>query len=104
MSDSQRYQDQDKFSRGNWTFNRKIMTIEFKNGYEIDVDDMTSSAKVLDWIIQIAEKIWATPTDVGDLVLLIDDLLHPQTTLCSMGQECGPIDPKTILKSPRFWS
>jgi hypothetical protein len=40
---------------------------------------------VLDWIIQVAEKTWADDATVAGLVRALDDVLHPQAHLCSMG-------------------
>jgi hypothetical protein len=70
--------------------------------YEVDLDRCTSSAEMLDWIIQIAEKEWASSEHGGDdpahnpdgwtddailagLVRALDDVLHPQAYLCSCG-------------------
>lgn len=70
--------------------------------YEVDLYRCTSSAEVLDWIIQIAGKEWASAEHGGDdsehnpdgwtddailagLVRALDDVLHPQAHLCSFG-------------------
>ena len=52
--------------------------------YPIDIERFTSSAAVLDMIMQVAKKAWAT--DAG-LVRALDDLLQPQGTLCSGGTD-----------------
>lgn len=57
--------------------------------YEIDLDECTTSAQVLDWICQAAKKEWVTATVLGQLVIAINDLLDPQTTLCPWGVESG---------------
>jgi hypothetical protein len=71
--------------------------------YEVDLDTCTTSAEVLDWILQIAGKAWASPEHGGldpthnpdgwtedqiiaGLVRALDDVLHPQAHLCSSGQ------------------
>lgn len=59
--------------------------------YEIDLLDCTTSAQVLDWIIQVHGKNWGdTETDrhaiTGGLVAALDELLCPQATLCSFGE------------------
>ncbi len=71
--------------------------------YEVDLDDCTTSAEVLDWIIQVAEKGWASAEHGGNdpdhnpdgwtddavlagLVRALDDVLHPQAFLCSSGK------------------
>ena len=62
-----------------WEYDQdnKIIThlIEGRVPYEIPFDQMTDSAAVLDWIAQVAEKTWATPRIVGDMVLLLDAVL-----------------------------
>jgi hypothetical protein len=59
--------------------------------YEVDLEEMTTSAQMLDWIFQIRRKTWCTSEDAGDLLQLLDRLLHPQSSLCSGGTERGPI-------------
>ena len=54
--------------------------------YEIDLEKCTSSAHVLDWIMQINGKTWGDHATIAGLVHAFDDLLHPQSTLCSFGQ------------------
>jgi hypothetical protein len=55
------------------------------NHYEIDLADCTTSAKVLDWIIQIEGKAWADPMCLAGLIRAFNDILDPQTNLCSGG-------------------
>jgi hypothetical protein len=55
--------------------------------YPINLDRFTSSAAMLDTIMQVARKTWATPECVAGLVLALDYLLHPQATLCSGGSD-----------------
>ena len=50
--------------------------------YEIPFDKMSDSAAVLDWIAQVAQKTWATPRIVGDMVLLLDAVLDLQGNYC----------------------
>lgn len=54
--------------------------------YEIDLETCTSSAKVLDWICQIATKDWAgDDATLAGLVRALADVLNPQATLCGSG-------------------
>ena len=55
--------------------------------YDIYLDDMKSSAVVLDWIAQVNGKNWATAKVVGDLVKILDALLGFQQNYCSGGIE-----------------
>lgn len=54
--------------------------------YWVDLERCTTSAETLDWIIQIAEKSWATADVLAGLVHAFNDLIRPQATLCGMGQ------------------
>jgi hypothetical protein len=57
-----------------------------REDYDIDLEQCTTSAEVLDWIVQVEGKAWATPSDVGYLVTALCDLLNPQANLCSCGE------------------
>ena len=54
--------------------------------YYVSLGSCTSSAEVLDRIIQVAEKTWADNATTGALITALDDILRPQSTLCSAGQ------------------
>jgi hypothetical protein len=56
-------------------------------GYPLDISDCTSSAKVLDWICQVAHKTWADDACVAGLVRALDEILDPQANLCSCGRD-----------------
>lgn len=53
--------------------------------YEIDLETCTTSAEVLDWICQIAGKTWADNATLAGLIRALDDILNPQSFLCSGG-------------------
>jgi hypothetical protein len=53
--------------------------------YEIDLEQCTNSAKVLDWIIQLSKKTWVTPEVFSGLVRALDDTLVIQGTFCPGG-------------------
>lgn len=66
--------------------------------YEVDLDECGTSAAVLDWIVQVAGKIWATDEVVAGLVRKLDEVLDLQATLCSGGVEQGPIDAELTMR------
>jgi hypothetical protein len=71
-----------------WRFRADNLTLVCNAGgypYEIDLETCTTSAQVLDWIMQVAGKTWATDTVLAGLVRAFDDLLYPQANLCSSG-------------------
>ena len=78
-----------------WRLNPEDYTLElFSPGlkhwvYAVDLETCTSSAQVLDWIFQIEGKYMDIPEEqvTPGLVSLLNDILHPQSTLCSMGQD-----------------
>lgn len=55
-------------------------------GYEVDLEECKTSAEVLDWICQVAMKLWADERTVAGLVRAIQDILNPQAHLCSSGK------------------
>lgn len=76
---------------GNWQFGSEGLTLDYADGhedhwYEVPLRHITSSAIMLDWICQVSGKAWISRKDVGDLVAAFEDLLEPQVTLCSCGQ------------------
>lgn len=57
--------------------------------YEIDLEQCLTAAQLLDRIMQIRGKDWQElnmNAVLGGLLLAIDDVLHPQATLCSWGR------------------
>ena len=71
---------------GPWEYVARNCTLwNADNDYEIDLERIHTSAQCLDWICQIGWKVWATPEITGHLVHAFNDLIHPQETLCSLG-------------------
>jgi hypothetical protein len=67
-----------------WSLDRAKYTLSCR-GYEVDLEECTTSAEMLDWIMQVAGKSWATPEIVAGLVQAFADILDPQRHLCSGG-------------------
>lgn len=55
--------------------------------YSIDMERFTSSAQVLNMIMQVTNKLWADDACVAGLVRALNDILDPQATLCSGGRD-----------------
>jgi hypothetical protein len=53
--------------------------------YGWDVRRLTSSSQMLDFIMQVDSKNWATDECLAGLVRALHDILNPQATLCSGG-------------------
>lgn len=72
---------------GPWRLDPSHLTLTHDaSTYEIDLETCTSSAQVLDWVMQINTKTWGDNATIAGLVRAFDDLLHPQANLCSSGQ------------------
>jgi hypothetical protein len=54
--------------------------------YEVDLEECTTSAQVLDWVCQVAGKTWADNPVLAGLVRALDDVLAPQVHRCSCGR------------------
>lgn len=65
--------------------------------YDIDLDECTNSAKLLDWIFQIANKTWIEGEDISNLILALDDIFDVQAHYCSCGNNLT-FTPKQFLK------
>jgi hypothetical protein len=89
-----------------WRFDEVLLTLTSEvppapYEYEIDLEELRSSAQVLDVICQIAEKTWATSRIVGDLVRALNLLLEPQANLCSWGQSKKVADVGAVIRKVR---
>jgi len=77
---------------GPWKFATDNLTLtlsdrERRARYEVDLERINTSGEMLDWVMQVANKTWATPDDLGWLVRALNAIFHPQATLCSFGSE-----------------
>jgi len=72
-----------------WEYDKGLHTLNLKINpfYEIDLDGCNSSAEVLDWIAQIANKNWATSEIIGDLVFMFNKHLSLQENICGWGKD-----------------
>lgn len=72
---------------GLWKYQESNLTLNLtvRPWYEIDLERCNTSAQVLDWIIQIAKKRWATPEIIADLAKILDRCLDIQKNICSTG-------------------
>lgn len=74
---------------GPWLLNPRtfvLVTFVASYAYEVDLEDCTTPADVLDWIAQVAGKTWADDATTGGLVRALGDVLDPQANLCSDGK------------------
>ena len=69
---------------GSWELQEEHLLLVHPH-YEISLSEMTSSARMLDWIFQIQEKTWATAPVMKDLLTALDEIFYPQSSLCGGG-------------------
>lgn len=74
---------------GEWELDREqlVLVNHAAYGYRVHLEECTSSAEVLDWIMQIANKSWGTHVCLGSLVDALNALLRPQANLCFGGED-----------------
>lgn len=53
--------------------------------YWVALEECGDCAEVLDKVVQITNKTWATDRILGGLLRALDDVLHLQSSLCSFG-------------------
>ena len=69
---------------GDWVYDKELMTLtNLKHDYEIDLEEVSDSAAILDWIFQVFNKEWNDPIAVYHLLEALEDLLNPQSNYCS---------------------
>lgn len=75
-----------KTTWGDWTLDMDTLVLGNKKfDYGIYLDECNNSAQILDWIIQVSQKSWATNDVVGELVRALDDILGIQGHFCGSG-------------------
>jgi len=71
---------------GNWEFRPSSLVLKHvPNGYEIDLEQMTTSAQTLDWIMQVGMKTWCSGEDTKQMIVALQCLIKPQMSLCPGG-------------------
>jgi len=82
---------------GGWMLDAKRhVLVLIKDGYEIDLETIDSSAEMLDWIFQV--RRWTTPEEMADLLKAFRDIFHPQANLCSCGADLRIENPTDFLQ------
>jgi hypothetical protein len=70
---------------GGWKLGNNCCVEYLDEKYGFDLRGFTTSAKMLDMIMQVARKLWATDECTAGLVRALEDILNPQAHLCSCG-------------------
>ena len=75
-----------KITWGDWVLDKETLVLRHKGtDYEIDLEACNNSAQILDWIIQVSQKTWATNDVIGEFVRALDDILDIQGHFCGGG-------------------
>lgn len=72
-----------------WTYveSTHVLRHDF-TGYEVDLEACTTSAQVLDWILQVHGKPWCTPEALREFIRMLDALMGDiQSEMCPQGVE-----------------
>src|SRR4051812_20453228 len=82
---------------GNFVYNAHNFTLRYEpQDYEIDLEDMGTSAAMLDTIFQMRRVV--DPGDMTNLIEALYKLSNPQRNLCSGGQD-KQCNPKQLLRT-----
>jgi hypothetical protein len=78
-----------KVQWGRWRLDPVQLTLhirpEEREMYLIPLIKCNSSEEILDWVVQVRQKPWATGQDLSDLVEALDDLLGLEENFCGSG-------------------
>lgn len=86
---------------GPWRLNPRVATLELRHDtgalrYEIDLERCLTTGQMLDWLMQIAGKRYATADMVAGLVHAFDDVVRPQRRMCSFGASGSVTRPQML--------
>lgn len=87
---------------GNWTYDSAGFTLTHvrkgsQEDYCVCLEERVDSAKTLDWIMQLVHKKWIGAQDALDFLNALDDVLSPQSNMCSRGMSTR-IDPQEVAR------
>jgi hypothetical protein len=95
-------------SWGDWRYNPFAFTLEYAleyvdpdrpaHVYQISLEDCKRAAGLLNWIFHLRIKTWVTDKVMADFLRAVDDLFHPEATMCHSGE----IDPHEVVKNHNY--
>jgi hypothetical protein len=75
---------------GGWTLygdnNSLHLLVDGNEIYGIHLDEIHDAPSMLDWVMQVSHKRWATDKILADLVHALDQLFDPQKNFCPLGR------------------
>lgn len=73
---------------GPWRFDTEDLCLIHKEGdYVIPLERITTSACLLDWIMQVNQKAWADPLTIFSLLVALRRILDPQANYCPFEED-----------------
>ena len=93
---------------GRWNLDPRQLTLEIEKFggdlYLIPLMKCNSPVEILDWIVKLRRKPWATRQDISDLVDALDDLLDLEENYCGSGLDWtdGKVDYTMRILERRF--
>ena len=72
-----------------WSYDPQAGLLSY-DGYNVNLNRMADAEAVLDWIVQVSQKAWATRRVTADLVFALNAILHIQSNyVTGSGSEYG---------------
>ena len=72
---------------GNWKYDPDKFMVVYSDGdvmpYRIGLDRMSNSSSMLDFVVHVSKKKWATGQIVSDFIKMLNILLDPQLNFCN---------------------
>jgi hypothetical protein len=71
-----------------WHFDSEnLVLIHKETKYGIPIAEISSSAAILDWIMQVFNKEWSDPLDIYTLLVALQHILQPQANYCPFEED-----------------
>lgn len=83
---------------GDWELQAANLTLQHHGEYryEVDLEKISSCGEMLDWIFQVQNKMTFSKQAKFDFLEALNEIFHPQATLCSFGLQ-KKINPTKFL-------
>lgn len=95
---------------GDWKYDKSRLVLELdrpdryggRDWYEVDLERCDSGAAILDWVLQVAAKAWASEEDIGYLIRALESTVGPglQGLVCPGGVNEEISDMRAHLMGP----
>jgi hypothetical protein len=84
---------------GEWVFDADDLTLRSEAQlYCLDLRDIVDSNAMMDQIVLLSTRRWASEVTIGEFVTALDDIFDPQGALAANGR----IDPREVIAAALF--